>query len=293
MQSFYSLFPEIAEKETRCLLVCGEQEGLPNGEYFFIESFCNDKKCDCRRVFINVLYKENIVATIGYGWENIEFYEKWLGEKALAKDAKGPILELTGKHTNYSESLLRLFKKSLLMDRTFLRRLGNHYTLFKEELPEEEKNAEEDIEEELDNFDPDSFTVIELCTEIGTGFDTIQDNNKEAFYPLLWSIEESIASEYAKDPSLKDSEVITLLKNLRDKIFSENPKWNECEEKIVTKLKYALYMNDYTKKDLSLSISCVLNSTKLHRSIDGSRGYVQFISTFFDEMKNGSKGEEK
>src|SRR3989338_3930442 len=110
MEQFHNKFPDIAEKETRCMLIMNEKEGLPKGEYFLLESYCNDPKCDCRRVFINVLYKDKILATIGYGWEKVDFYEQWMGESDTAPDMKGPILELTEFHTEYSETLLKLFK---------------------------------------------------------------------------------------------------------------------------------------------------------------------------------------
>ncbi|MBI5072592.1 hypothetical protein HZA99_02120 [Candidatus Woesearchaeota archaeon] len=195
MEQFHNKFPDIAEKETRCIIIMSEKEGLPKGEYFLLESYCNDQKCDCRTVFINVLYKDKILATIGYGWENVEFYEQWMGEPDTAQDMKGPILELTGVHTEYSE-----------------------------------------------------------------------------------------------DSSLKDSEVIESLKNVRDKIFSENAAFNRLEEDIITKLKVVLFMNNYDRRDLSLSISSVLKSAKLHRSVGGnkgygSRGYLDFISKFFNQMK--------
>lgn len=67
---FYEDFGEIAEKETRCLIFPGGKQGALASRYAMVESYCNDKKCDCRRVFINVLHEETnqILATIGFGW---------------------------------------------------------------------------------------------------------------------------------------------------------------------------------------------------------------------------------
>ena len=131
MKELHAVLPKIAEKETRGIIILGENEELPKGKYILLESYCTDSGCDCRRVFINVLHGEKILATIGYGWENVGFYEQWLGIKDMAQEMKGPILELTGQQTEYSEALLKLFKKVILPDKIFVERLKNHYAMFK------------------------------------------------------------------------------------------------------------------------------------------------------------------
>lgn len=130
MEPFHEKFLEIAEKETRCVII-PPGRSLPTGEYFFTESYCNNSSCDCRRAFINILHKENIVAAIGYGWEDLKFYEDWIGEKSLAKDVKGPILELGVSQSQYAEELLILFKKVMLDDIVFIERLKRHYEMFR------------------------------------------------------------------------------------------------------------------------------------------------------------------
>ncbi len=289
MEAFYNRFPDIAEKETSSIIMMDE-EALPKGEYFLLESYCNDPNCDCRRVFINVMYKNRILATIGYGWENIEFYEKWIGEKGLARDVKGPILELTGPYTEYSETLLNLFEKVVLKDNLFIERLKNHYKMFKRD-SYKKNNSKEDLFKKLENFDPNLHTITSLCKETGTGIDAINDTNREEFYPIIMAIEETIWNHYSKEISLKDSEIIKLLKNIRDNIFSENARFDRMEKEIIRKLKLVLFLNNYNRRDVSLSISSVLNSAKLHRSIGGSMGYLNFISRFFNQMKN-DKSEE-
>lgn len=281
MEPFYNRFPDVAERETRCLIVLDEKNGLPAGEYFLLESYCNDPECDCRRVFINVAHKDKIWATIGYGWEKLDFYEQWMGEKDLAKYAKGPVLELTAKYTEYSEAILELFKKVAVVDASFMERLKRHYKMFKNS-DNKKKGGNENLKKELENFDPDAHTIGSLCKETGTGIDAINDTNREAFFPLLSVIEETIWNQSTVDSALKDSEIIKSLKNIRDNIFSENAAFNELEKDIIKQTKLVLFLNSYDKRDLSLSISCVLKSVKLHRSIGGSRGYLTFISGFFE-----------
>ena len=133
MEPFHNKFPRIAEKETRCVIM-PEGKALPAGEYYFMESFCNDKNCDCRRAFINVIHKKEPLATIGYGWEDIRFYEKWIGDKLLAKDMKGPTLLLEGYGSKHAEAILKLFREIILSDKIFIERLKRHYKMFKEKL---------------------------------------------------------------------------------------------------------------------------------------------------------------
>ena len=133
MQAFDSKFPEVADKEMRCVII-SDGNDLPAGEYFMIESYCNDKPCDCRRVFINILHKKDILATIGYGWEDLKFYKNWIHDDDLAEDVKGPILELGGICTKYSNDLLTLFKEVMLNDKVFIERLKRHYKMFKQSL---------------------------------------------------------------------------------------------------------------------------------------------------------------
>jgi hypothetical protein len=89
MVSFHSRFSKMAERETRTAHVRGLR-GLPDGEYAFFESYCDDQQCDCRRVIITVLRSDTgsrVWATINYGWESARFYQPWVGSN---EDEKGP-----------------------------------------------------------------------------------------------------------------------------------------------------------------------------------------------------------
>ncbi len=72
----HNICPRIAEKETRVITIQQDDNEfhLPQGDYVFIELFCDE--CDCRRVFLHVFIKQKIVATIAYGWEKLSFYKK-------------------------------------------------------------------------------------------------------------------------------------------------------------------------------------------------------------------------
>ncbi len=82
MVPFVSKFPELGARETRSIRVAGRDD-LPDDEYGFIEFYCDEPGCDCRRVRIDVLREDTgwkrISATISYGWEPVDFYRRWDG----------------------------------------------------------------------------------------------------------------------------------------------------------------------------------------------------------------------
>ena len=78
---FHEHFPEIAERETRTITILEQSPSLlPPGDYSLVEMYCDDHKCDCRRVFFYVVSptKKEPVAVIAYGWERRKFYAKWM-----------------------------------------------------------------------------------------------------------------------------------------------------------------------------------------------------------------------
>ena len=83
--SFYEYYPEVAIRETRTITVFDSSEhNLPKGSYSFIEMFCDDPGCDCRRAFFSVTSPKvnKVLAVIAWGWETRKFYKKWYGFKA-------------------------------------------------------------------------------------------------------------------------------------------------------------------------------------------------------------------
>ena len=70
---FTKFFPELAPKETRTITILRDGDyDLPGDEYAYVESFCDEPGCDCRRVFL-VVYsskRNQMVAVIAYGWES-------------------------------------------------------------------------------------------------------------------------------------------------------------------------------------------------------------------------------
>ena len=136
--AYNSILPKIAEHETRSITVLENGEILPIGEYSFIELYCEDKKCDCRRVMVHVFsgdssQKHPRLAVLSFGWEPKAFYRKWapnLSDDDL-KYFRGPALDPREKQTIHSEHLLTCFKM-MLNDDVYRQRIIRHYVQFKQ-----------------------------------------------------------------------------------------------------------------------------------------------------------------
>ena len=97
MTPFLQRFPQLAARETRSLTVTGRND-LPDGDYGFIELYCNEPDCDCRRVTVVVLRPHTgwkYWATISYGWESLDFYQQWASAPTPLDplEWQGPYLE--------------------------------------------------------------------------------------------------------------------------------------------------------------------------------------------------------
>ena len=136
--SFWEYFPKIAEKQTRVItLLKKSKSGLPAGEYAFTEMYCNEKGCDCRRVFFYVAYeRKDIVAVIAYGWEPAEFYAQWMRDDSpdVIEELKGPSLNLASPQSQYAPAVLELLKETVLCDEKYIERIKEHYRMFREKI---------------------------------------------------------------------------------------------------------------------------------------------------------------
>ena len=134
-QAFHDKFPKIAEEESKTIILSENNTyGLPADNYLFVEMFCNDKKCDCRRVFFMVFSGNNEpLAVICWGWETRDFYKKWLGfyDKEMITDLIGPGLNDTSYQSKLAPRILEMYKEVLLSDINYCKRVKQHYTLFK------------------------------------------------------------------------------------------------------------------------------------------------------------------
>jgi hypothetical protein len=151
MTPFMERFPELGARETRSVTVTDRQD-LADGEYGFLEFYCNEPGCDCRRVMIDVLRPETgwskIWATISYGWESLDFYKKRGGPFIDPGEIKGPHLDPLNPQTKYSSALLNLFRL-LLQSPDYVSRLKRHYEMFRATV---ERNQDQGGRQETDRI---------------------------------------------------------------------------------------------------------------------------------------------
>ncbi len=130
--SYFYLFPEDI-KEQRKIMLLQDTFGLSKGAYILIENYCTDYACDCRKVMINVAKKDTneIIGTIGFGWESLEYYVDWARDDALAKEMIGAYIEMGGIQTGLQNQCLELVNNSL-RDKNYIERIKGRYVKFKD-----------------------------------------------------------------------------------------------------------------------------------------------------------------
>jgi len=124
MSDFFRAFPKLAESELRNFTIGpGTGSDLPAGRYGFIEAYCDEKGCDCRRVMIAVFSEEaqDFVAHINLGFDS---------EDEMA----GPFLDPLDPQGPHAEELLAFFTDKINRDPAHVARLQRHYVQFKERI---------------------------------------------------------------------------------------------------------------------------------------------------------------
>lgn len=136
---FHSRFPEIAEAETRSINVPAKNPwGLPAASYGFLDMYCDERRCDCRRVMLFVTSharppSQQPQAVIAYGWEAADFYRKWFHGASTEDIAEmmGPSLNFGSPQTELAPALLRAFAQLVLPSEGYVERLKRHYSMFR------------------------------------------------------------------------------------------------------------------------------------------------------------------
>jgi hypothetical protein len=138
MTPFHLVCSEPGLRETRCLHVLAPGEPLPVGEYAFLEFFCEDLACDCRRVLLQVTSRaasSEPLATINFGWESAEFYAEWMhGDAEAGRDIALASLDPINPQSEHADHFLDYFQREMMTDDAYVARLRRHYDLFKQTL---------------------------------------------------------------------------------------------------------------------------------------------------------------
>jgi hypothetical protein len=73
---------------------------------------------------------------IGWGWEDVDFYARWIqhGDKNDAARMKGPELNPGSPATELGPALLELVRNALLKDPEYVERIKRHYRMFRQKI---------------------------------------------------------------------------------------------------------------------------------------------------------------
>jgi len=102
-----------------------------------IELYCNDPRCDCRRVLlvVKVAADQPPAAVINYSWADARHLKRWMGNPratpAEIAVMQGPILEPTDVQPPYAGLVMDAVAEQLLADPEFVARLARHYDAFR------------------------------------------------------------------------------------------------------------------------------------------------------------------
>jgi len=123
MIEFRHLYPEVAREESLAITPVGGS-GLPERPLLFLESYCAEARCDCRRVLLSVVDAERReqVATLNYSFEPPVGRDEDLGQLFL--DPINP-------QSEFSDLLREFLEHHLAFDPTYRERLMRHYTMWK------------------------------------------------------------------------------------------------------------------------------------------------------------------
>lgn len=143
---FFDEFPTLIHSEFRNIDVIDNRnfKYIPLGNYAFLEMFCTDINCDCRKVIIHVISvnPSKIWAILNYGWESEEYYRTWWGK---TYDLYQPMSGLTfDSPTNdpLKKEFFELFQYLIKNDKAYAQRIVTHYFMFKKKIRERKNDSD-------------------------------------------------------------------------------------------------------------------------------------------------------
>ncbi len=136
MAYFSKRFPDIGPRETRVVILegPGDGEAPPPGRYAFLEMYCDEVGCHCRRVLIRVVEESTpgkIWASISYSWDPGLKLEQGSRPLAVAGTSLELFLDPIWEQSEYAEDFLDLFQSVILPDAAYVERLKRHYDMVK------------------------------------------------------------------------------------------------------------------------------------------------------------------
>jgi len=153
---FIMVEPELAERETRSIMILERQNGIPPGNYGLLELYCPDPACDCRRVMLDVAEERHptrVLAAISYGFDRDD-------------PEAGPFLDPLNEQSRYASALLKLVSEVVLSDRRYLARLERHYDIVKKAAANPKHPAYQELQEAIGS-EPEALLETVRSSDIG------------------------------------------------------------------------------------------------------------------------------
>ena len=110
---------------------------LPDGEYRFVDTYCTDPTCDCRKTMIQAYRNDVHVSTINFGWEPAEFYRKWMGVSSgddVDLSMSGASIDFNSPDRVSPSGMLAFFQA--LLDENWIAKFKTHYAGVKTKVAE-------------------------------------------------------------------------------------------------------------------------------------------------------------
>jgi hypothetical protein len=141
MIPFQTVCPEVAQREVRSVMASAPPQ-LAGEEFAFIEWYCDEMHCDCRRVILEVIARsrpDKPVAHIAFGWERRAFYERCSAAprdiaRTMARETTEGALDPMNAQSPLALMILDLFRQMIAVDPDYPARLKRHYDLFRKTL---------------------------------------------------------------------------------------------------------------------------------------------------------------
>lgn len=108
---------------------------LPDGDYTFVDTYCTDASCDCRRTLIQVLHNGVHVSTIGFGWEPPSFYKNWMGvtsDEEYMPQLHGATIDMSSPNKVAAQSMIGFFEA--LLDDQWISVFKRNYAAVKKKI---------------------------------------------------------------------------------------------------------------------------------------------------------------
>jgi hypothetical protein len=108
----------------------------------------------------------------------------------------------------------------------------------------------------------------------------LQLSQEEIYLPLLMAIEVEIKKAYGSNPRMRDIDALRAVQEAKRLLKRGKIKTSNLTGSIVMSLQQVTQTNDYSPEEAEMCLSHIATSIRRHRRVDGSRGYLDFISGY-------------